>query len=211
MTTCTKSLTRRRRYTVSMFEKSRILDESMFGSVAGVLSSALQGPAKQADRYRGVQWNHPDLWRGVWNPGTLLQGIHRHVPDAGRRHRDGEVRCGFGLVFRARRPGLRSFARLVPRSFLSLPPLRIQNNSGELQSRVEEIHSSKKKLEEELRTKAMAHSEIDNKMNRLKPDLMQLRRIRDQYLLSVKPPFPSRDRYCSVMEEVYLSYGSFAF
>ncbi|XP_075878804.1 phosphatidylinositol 3-kinase regulatory subunit gamma-like isoform X2 [Nelusetta ayraudi] len=60
---------------------------------------------------------------------------------------------------------------------------KIPNNSEELQSRVEEIHSSKKKLEEELRTKALAHMEIDKKMNRLKPDLMQLRRIRDQYLL----------------------------
>ncbi|XP_041791174.1 phosphatidylinositol 3-kinase regulatory subunit gamma-like [Chelmon rostratus] len=60
---------------------------------------------------------------------------------------------------------------------------RIQSNSDELQSRVEEIHSSKKKLEEELRGKALAHMEVDRKMNSLKPDLMQLRKIRDQYLL----------------------------
>lgn len=77
---------------------------------------------------------------------------------------------------------MQSFAQLVP-SILSSHSLRIPNNSEELQSRVEEIHSSKKKLEEELRTKALAHMEIDKKMNRLKPDLMQLRRIRDQYLL----------------------------
>ncbi|XP_070816941.1 phosphatidylinositol 3-kinase regulatory subunit gamma-like [Chaetodon trifascialis] len=60
---------------------------------------------------------------------------------------------------------------------------KIQSNSDELQSRVEEIHSSKKKLEEELRGKALAHMEVDRKMNSLKPDLMQLRKIRDQYLL----------------------------
>ncbi|CAJ1060871.1 phosphatidylinositol 3-kinase regulatory subunit gamma-like [Xyrichtys novacula] len=60
---------------------------------------------------------------------------------------------------------------------------KIQNNSDELQSRVEEIHSSKKKLEEELRMKALAHMEVDRKMNSLKPDLVQLRKIRDQYLL----------------------------
>ncbi|KAM9358385.1 phosphatidylinositol 3-kinase regulatory subunit gamma-like [Symphorus nematophorus] len=60
---------------------------------------------------------------------------------------------------------------------------KIQNNSDELQSRVEEIHSSKKKLEEELRRKALAHMEVDKKMNSLKPDLVQLRKIRDQYLL----------------------------
>ncbi|XP_074523562.1 phosphatidylinositol 3-kinase regulatory subunit gamma-like isoform X2 [Halichoeres trimaculatus] len=60
---------------------------------------------------------------------------------------------------------------------------KIQNNSDDLQSRVEEIHSSKKKLEEELRMKALAHMEVDKKMNSLKPDLVQLRKIRDQYLL----------------------------
>ncbi|XP_068445784.1 phosphatidylinositol 3-kinase regulatory subunit gamma-like isoform X3 [Clinocottus analis] len=60
---------------------------------------------------------------------------------------------------------------------------KIQNNSDELQSRVEEIHNSKKKLEEELRRKALAHMEVDKKMDSLKPDLVQLRKIRDQYLL----------------------------
>ncbi|KAI3368215.1 hypothetical protein L3Q82_007936 [Scortum barcoo] len=60
---------------------------------------------------------------------------------------------------------------------------KIQSNSDELQSRVEEIHSSKKKLEEELRRKALAHMEVDKKMSSLKPDLVQLRKIRDQYLL----------------------------
>ncbi|XP_074490819.1 phosphatidylinositol 3-kinase regulatory subunit gamma-like isoform X3 [Sebastes fasciatus] len=60
---------------------------------------------------------------------------------------------------------------------------KIQNNSDELQSRVEEIHNSKKKLEEELRRKALAHLEVDKKMDSLKPDLVQLRKIRDQYLL----------------------------
>ncbi|KAM3619756.1 uncharacterized protein V6R79_013089 [Siganus canaliculatus] len=60
---------------------------------------------------------------------------------------------------------------------------KFQSNSDDLQSRVEEIHSSKKKLEEELKNKALAHMEVDKKMNSLKPNLMQLRKIRDQYLL----------------------------
>ncbi|XP_028259364.1 phosphatidylinositol 3-kinase regulatory subunit alpha-like [Parambassis ranga] len=60
---------------------------------------------------------------------------------------------------------------------------KIQSNSGELQSRVEEIHNSKKKLEEELKKKALAHMEVDRKINSLRPDLVQLRKIRDQYLL----------------------------
>lgn len=60
---------------------------------------------------------------------------------------------------------------------------KIQSNSDELQSRVEEIHDSKKKLEEELRKKMLAHMEADRKLNTLKPDLVQLRKIRDQYLL----------------------------
>uniref|UniRef100_UPI003AAD82EE phosphatidylinositol 3-kinase regulatory subunit gamma-like n=1 Tax=Centroberyx gerrardi TaxID=166262 RepID=UPI003AAD82EE len=60
---------------------------------------------------------------------------------------------------------------------------KIHSNSEELQSRVEEIHSSKRRLEEELRRQALANMEVDRKMNRLKPDLVQLRKIRDQYLL----------------------------
>ncbi|KAM6921880.1 phosphatidylinositol 3-kinase regulatory subunit gamma-like isoform 1-T2 [Xenentodon cancila] len=60
---------------------------------------------------------------------------------------------------------------------------KIQNNSDELQSRVEEIHNSKKTLEEELKKKMLVHMEVDRKMNSLKPDLVQLRKIRDQYLL----------------------------
>ncbi|XP_068599584.1 phosphatidylinositol 3-kinase regulatory subunit gamma-like [Brachionichthys hirsutus] len=60
---------------------------------------------------------------------------------------------------------------------------RIQSNPDELQSKVEEIYSGKKKLEEDLRRKALSNMEIDEKMNSLKPDLMQLRTVRDQYLL----------------------------
>uniref|UniRef100_A0A3Q0RSE8 Phosphoinositide-3-kinase regulatory subunit 2 n=1 Tax=Amphilophus citrinellus TaxID=61819 RepID=A0A3Q0RSE8_AMPCI len=60
---------------------------------------------------------------------------------------------------------------------------KIQSNSEELQSRVEEIHNSKKKLEDELRKKALVHMEVDRKMNKLKPDLVQLRKLRDQYLV----------------------------
>ncbi|XP_067370323.1 phosphatidylinositol 3-kinase regulatory subunit gamma-like isoform X2 [Channa argus] len=60
---------------------------------------------------------------------------------------------------------------------------KIQSNSDELQSKVEEIHNSKKKLEEELKNKALAHMEVDKKINSLKPDLVRLKKIRDQYLL----------------------------
>ncbi|TNN38483.1 Phosphatidylinositol 3-kinase regulatory subunit alpha [Liparis tanakae] len=59
----------------------------------------------------------------------------------------------------------------------------IQTSSEELQSRVEEIHSSRSRLEEELRRKAAAHMEVEQKMELLKPDLLQLRKTRDQYLL----------------------------
>uniref|UniRef100_A0A3Q3RSJ4 Phosphatidylinositol 3-kinase regulatory subunit beta-like n=1 Tax=Mastacembelus armatus TaxID=205130 RepID=A0A3Q3RSJ4_9TELE len=67
--------------------------------------------------------------------------------------------------------------------FLTLDSSTETDSSDDLQSRVEEIHNSKKKLEEELRKKALAHMEVDRKINSLKPDLVQLRRLRDQYLL----------------------------
>ncbi|XP_066430291.1 phosphatidylinositol 3-kinase regulatory subunit gamma-like isoform X1 [Eleutherodactylus coqui] len=60
---------------------------------------------------------------------------------------------------------------------------RIMINSEKLKSRVIEIHDSKNKLEQDLRKQANENREIDKKMNSLKPDLMQLRKLRDQYLL----------------------------
>ncbi|XP_012683396.1 phosphatidylinositol 3-kinase regulatory subunit beta isoform X2 [Clupea harengus] len=60
---------------------------------------------------------------------------------------------------------------------------RIQSNSEKLKSRVTEIHESKKKMEQDLKLQATDNREIDKKMNSLKPDLMQLRKLRDQYLV----------------------------
>ncbi|KAM9322912.1 LOW QUALITY PROTEIN: phosphatidylinositol 3-kinase regulatory subunit beta [Pholidichthys leucotaenia] len=60
---------------------------------------------------------------------------------------------------------------------------KIQSNSERLKSRVKEIHDSKCKLEQDLRQQVSDNREIDKKMNSLKPDLMQLRKIRDQYLV----------------------------
>uniref|UniRef100_A0AAY4AI11 Uncharacterized protein n=1 Tax=Denticeps clupeoides TaxID=299321 RepID=A0AAY4AI11_9TELE len=63
---------------------------------------------------------------------------------------------------------------------------RIQSNSEKLKSRVKEIHESKKKLEEDLRKQALDIREIDKQMNSLKPDLMQLRKLRDQHVTWLK-------------------------
>lgn len=60
---------------------------------------------------------------------------------------------------------------------------RILMNSEKLKSRVTEIHDSKKKLEQDLKKQANENREIDKKMNSLKPDLLQLRKLRDQYLV----------------------------
>ncbi|CAJ0965463.1 unnamed protein product [Ranitomeya imitator] len=61
--------------------------------------------------------------------------------------------------------------------------IRVMINAEKLKSRVTEIHDSKKKLEQDLRKQANENREIDKKMNSLKPDLMQLRKLRDQYLV----------------------------
>nr|XP_014430856.1 phosphatidylinositol 3-kinase regulatory subunit beta [Pelodiscus sinensis] len=50
-------------------------------------------------------------------------------------------------------------------------------------SRITEIHDSKTKLEQDLKKQAAENREIDKRMNSLKPDLMQLRKLRDQYLV----------------------------
>lgn len=63
-------------------------------------------------------------------------------------------------------------------------------NSEKLKSRITEIHDSKMKLEQDLKKQASENREIDKRMNSLKPDLMQLRKLRDQYLVYVVPLRP---------------------
>lgn len=70
-----------------------------------------------------------------------------------------------------------------PSEASELPSHRILLNSERLKSRIAEIHESRTKLEQELRAQASDNREIDKRMNSLKPDLMQLRKIRDQYLV----------------------------
>uniref|UniRef100_A0A3B1JSY9 Phosphoinositide-3-kinase regulatory subunit 3 n=1 Tax=Astyanax mexicanus TaxID=7994 RepID=A0A3B1JSY9_ASTMX len=60
---------------------------------------------------------------------------------------------------------------------------RIMMNYAKLKSRLGEIHDSKIRLEQDLKTQALDNRETDKKMNSLKPDLIQLRKIRDQYLV----------------------------
>ncbi|XP_056409230.1 phosphatidylinositol 3-kinase regulatory subunit gamma isoform X3 [Hyla sarda] len=60
---------------------------------------------------------------------------------------------------------------------------RIMINYEKLKSRLGEIHDSKMRLEQDLKKQAMNNREIDKKMNSIKPDLIQLRKIRDQHLV----------------------------
>ncbi|KAK1335809.1 hypothetical protein QTO34_003604 [Cnephaeus nilssonii] len=60
---------------------------------------------------------------------------------------------------------------------------RILLNSEQLKSRIAETHESHTKLEQERRTQAWDNPETDKRMHSLKPDLVQLRKIRDQYLV----------------------------
>ncbi|XP_065511673.1 phosphatidylinositol 3-kinase regulatory subunit gamma isoform X2 [Caloenas nicobarica] len=60
---------------------------------------------------------------------------------------------------------------------------RIMMNYEKLKSRLGEIHDSKIRLEQDLKKQALDNRETDKKMNSIKPDLIQLRKIRDQYLV----------------------------
>uniref|UniRef100_UPI00315CD034 phosphatidylinositol 3-kinase regulatory subunit gamma isoform 2 n=1 Tax=Rattus norvegicus TaxID=10116 RepID=UPI00315CD034 len=60
---------------------------------------------------------------------------------------------------------------------------RIMMNYDKLKSRLGEIHDSKVRLEQDLKKQALDNREIDKKMNSIKPDLIQLRKIRDQHLV----------------------------
>ncbi|KAM9810412.1 phosphatidylinositol 3-kinase regulatory subunit alpha-like [Neosynchiropus ocellatus] len=60
---------------------------------------------------------------------------------------------------------------------------RIMENYDKLRSRISEIVDSKRHLEVDLKKQAADYREIDKKMNSIKPDLIQLRKTRDQYLM----------------------------
>ncbi|XP_030049076.1 phosphatidylinositol 3-kinase regulatory subunit alpha isoform X3 [Microcaecilia unicolor] len=60
---------------------------------------------------------------------------------------------------------------------------RIMTNAEKLKSRISEIVDSRRRLEEDLKKQAAEYREIDKRMNSIKPDLIQLRKTRDQYLL----------------------------
>ncbi|XP_077306860.1 phosphatidylinositol 3-kinase regulatory subunit gamma [Lithobates pipiens] len=60
---------------------------------------------------------------------------------------------------------------------------RIISNFEKLNSRLGEIHDGKLRLQQDLKKQALDNRETDKKMNSIKPDLIQLRKIRDQYLV----------------------------
>lgn len=60
---------------------------------------------------------------------------------------------------------------------------RIMHNYDKLKSRISEIIDSRRRLEEDLKKQAAEYREIDKRMNSIKPDLIQLRKTRDQYLM----------------------------
>ncbi|KAM4022631.1 phosphatidylinositol 3-kinase regulatory subunit gamma-like isoform 2-T2 [Anomaloglossus baeobatrachus] len=60
---------------------------------------------------------------------------------------------------------------------------RIIINSEKLKSRLGEIHESKERLEQDLKKQALDNRELDKKINSIKPDLIQLRKVRDQHLV----------------------------
>jgi len=57
------------------------------------------------------------------------------------------------------------------------------HNYEKLKSRISEIVDSRRRLEEDLKKQAAEYREIDKRMNSIKPDLIQLRKTRDQYLM----------------------------
>ncbi|XP_041430264.1 phosphatidylinositol 3-kinase regulatory subunit alpha isoform X1 [Xenopus laevis] len=60
---------------------------------------------------------------------------------------------------------------------------RLLHNYEKLKSRISEIVDSKRRLEEDLKKQTAENREIDKRMNSIKPDLIQLRKTRDQYLM----------------------------
>lgn len=77
----------------------------------------------------------------------------------------------------------RAAAYLSRDSELPLRLRRIMENYDKLKSRISEIVDSKRHLEVDLKKQAADYREIDKKMNSIKPDLIQLRKTRDQYLM----------------------------
>lgn len=60
---------------------------------------------------------------------------------------------------------------------------RLLLNYEKLKWRLSEIYDSKQQLEQELRGQALEVRQAERRINSLKPELLQLRKVRDQHLL----------------------------
>lgn len=60
---------------------------------------------------------------------------------------------------------------------------RLLLNYEKLKWRLSEIYDSKQQLEQELRSQALEVRQAERRINSLKPELLQLRKVRDQHLL----------------------------
>lgn len=150
--------------------------------------SLCAGDPDEANSNRGLQWDDADLRRAVPRTGALWRGVWEKQSVRGSRQRSGEVlhsimvqkassRCSFNSGW-CRPMFIELHSDLWP--FLLLVSFLI--NYEKLKCRLGEIYDSKIHLEEDLRTQVEDYRETDRKMNSLRPDLIQLRNIRDQYL-----------------------------
>lgn len=110
------------------------------------------------------------------NTRAVQQRVHREVQERRQRQRDPEVRTQHAESI------IKCLSKSKTHSS-SVFASRIMGNYEKLKSRISEIVDSKRRLEEDLKKQAADYREIDKRMNSIKPDLIQLRKTRDQYLM----------------------------
>lgn len=112
------------------------------------------------------------------NTRAVQQRVYWEIQERRKRQRDPEVRTLYFVSHKgealAHNKALTVFKTVV---------FRIMGNYEKLKSRISEIIDSKCRLEEDLKKQAADYREIDKRMNSIKPDLIQLRKTRDQYLM----------------------------
>lgn len=157
-------------YPVSKFQQDQIVKEDSVEAVGAQLKVYHQQYQEKSREYDQLYEEYTRTSQELQMKRTAIEAFNETIKIFEEQGQTQE-KCSKEYLERFRREGNEKEMQ------------RILLNSERLKSRIAEIHESRTKLEQELRAQACDNREIDKRMNSLKPDLMQLRKIRDQYLV----------------------------
>ncbi|TRY93324.1 hypothetical protein DNTS_035647 [Danionella cerebrum] len=157
-------------YPVSRYQQDQLVKEDNIDAVGWKLQEYHNQYQEKSKEYDKLYEEHSKTSQEIQMKRTAIEAFNETIKIFEEQCHTQE-RCSKEYIERSRREGNDKEIE------------RIMMNYEKLKSRLGEIHDSKTRLEQDLKTQALDNRETDKKMNSLKPDLIQLRKIRDQYLV----------------------------